>query len=313
MTPFAAIDEEIRDARDRARRREQLTRQRAALLHQMDEVRHLLAELEGQLAKEDRDVAKLEQGGFTAFLSGLTGNKDERLARERAEAAAVRERVKGQRTRLDWLATDLRAAEQGLAEAGDPGRELEALLARKERMLVDSGDPRGRDLADVATRLAGVTADLREHQEAHQAGMAAAQAVAYVMRFLGSARGASTWDMLGGGGFADMVEHGHLRQASEAAWHAQAVLDRFSRELADIGVTAAPRLPEVDTRWFADVFFDNIITDALKHQRIARTAESVRQVAEWVGGMVNQLAARCGELTRYQESLVRRREELLGA
>ncbi|MEU7691742.1 hypothetical protein OHB01_19660 [Microbispora hainanensis] len=313
MTLFAAIDDEIRDARDRARRRDQLTRQRATLLTQIEEVRGMLADLERQLAKEDRDVAKLEQGGFAAFLAGLTGDKEERLARERAEAAAARQRVTGQRTRLEWLAGDLRTTDQALAELGNPHQELEVLLARKERMLVESGDPRGRELADIAARLANVSADLREHQEAQQAGAAAGQAVGYVLRHLSGARGASTWDMFSSGGFADMVEHGHLRQADEAAWHAQGALDRFSRELADIGVVAAPRLPKVDTRWFADVFFDNIITDAIKHQRIARTAEAVREVAEWVAAMVAQVSVRCGELTRQQDSLARRREEVLSS
>ncbi|WP_169950336.1 hypothetical protein [Microbispora sp. H11081] len=313
MTPFSAVDDEIRDARERARRRDRLTRQRATLLTQIEDVRGVLADLERQLAKEDHDVAKLEQGGFAAFLAGLTGGKEERLARERAEAAAVRQRVTGQRTRLEWLTGDLRTTDQALAELGDPQHELEALLARKERMLVESGDPRGRELADIAARLADVSADLREHQEAQQAGTAAGQAVGYVLRHLGGARGASTWDMFSGGGFADMVEHGHLRQADEAAWHAQGALDRFSRELADIGVHAAPQLPKVDTRWFADVFFDNIVTDAIKHQRIARTGEAVREVAEWVAAMVGRLSARCGELTHQQESLARRREELLGS
>jgi hypothetical protein len=313
VTTFDAIDDEIRDARDRTRRREQLTRQRATLVNQIEEVRTLLAELEHQVAKEDRDVAKLEGGGFGALISGLAGNKEDKLARERAEAAAARQRVSGQRSRLEWLTTDLSATDQSLAEIGNPHHELAALLARKERSLVESGDPRGRELADVAARLSTCAADLREHQEAHRAGVVAGQAVGQVLSCLGGARGASTWDMFGGGGLADMVEHSHLQRADEAAWHAQRALDTFSRELADIGVAAGPQLPKVDTRWFVDAFFDNIITDALKHQRIARTADAVRQIAQWVGGTVDQVAVRCQQLTQQQESLVRRREELLSA
>jgi hypothetical protein len=313
VTLFDAIDEEIREARDRARRRERHARQRVTLIGQIDEVRALLAQLERELAKEDRDVARLEHGGFASFLAGLTGGRQERLTRERAEAAAVRQRADGQRARLEWLTADLRTAEEGLAEPGSPHEELDVLLARKERMLVESGDPRGRELADVAARLAGVRADLREHEEAHQTGVAAGQAVGNVLRHLGGARGAATWDVLGGGGLADMMKRGHLLKADEAAWHAQHALDTFSRELADVGVVAGPRLPKVDTRWFADAVFDNIVTDALKYQRIAQTATTVQQVAEWVHGMVNQLAARCGELTRQRDGLVRRREELLGA
>ncbi|WP_204074298.1 hypothetical protein [Planotetraspora phitsanulokensis] len=312
MTLFDAIDEEMRETRDRARRRERHARQRVTLIGQIDEVRALLAELERESAKEDRDVARLEHGGFASFIAGLTGGREDRLTRERAEAAAVRQRVDGQRVRLEWLTADLRIAEEGLVEQGSPHQELDLLLARKERMLVESGDPRGRELADVAARLAGVRADLREHEEAHQAGVAAGQAVGDLLRHLSGARGAATWDVLGGGGLADMMKRGHLLKADEAAWHAQRALDVFARELADVRVEAAPRLPEVDTRWFADAFFDNIVTDALKYQRIAQTATAVQQVAEWVHGMVNQLAARAGELTRQRDGLVGKREELLG-
>ncbi|WP_067125160.1 hypothetical protein [Microtetraspora malaysiensis] len=310
MTSFDALDEEIRDARERARRRERLTRQRAALTGQIDEVARLLAELERQLAKEDRDVVKLEQGGFFA---SLLGTKEERLARERAEAEAVRQRVHGQRTRLEWLTADLRTAEASLAEVASADGELNGLLARKERMLLDSDDPRGRQLAGIAEQLAHVEADLREHEEARHAGMAAANGVGHVLRSLGGARGASTWDVLGGGTIADMVEHGHLRDADQAAWQAQRALDAFSRELADVGVVAHPRLPKVDTRWFADMVFDNVIVDMYRHQKITRTGQEVQEVARWIDGMLGQLAAQCEELSRQRDALATRRENLLEA
>jgi hypothetical protein len=134
-----------------------------------------------------------------------------------------------------------------------------------------------------------------------------------VLLHLRAARRASTWDVLGGGGLVDMVKRGRLLRADEAAGHAQRALDVFARELADVGVQAAPQLPEVDTRWFADVFFDNIVTDALKHRRIAVTADAVQQVAEWVNRVVGRIEVRAEKLAREHEALTRRREELLGA
>ncbi|WP_433253094.1 hypothetical protein ACQPYK_09035 [Streptosporangium sp. CA-135522] len=311
MTSFDDIDNELRAARDRVRRLEQLTRQHQAVVAQLDEVGRLTGELEAQLAKEERDVSRLEGGGFAAFLSGLAGSKEEKLARERAEAQAVRQRLDGQRTRLQWLQTDRFTVESGLAEIGSAAEEFAALLERKERLLVESADARGRELTEIGQRLADTLADLREHEEARQAGIAAVHAVGQVMRCLGNAKGASTWDMLSGGGFADMLEHGHLRSADEAAWHAQRALDAFSRELADVGVQANPQLPKVDTRWFADMFFDNIITDAIKHQRIARTGQAVADVAQWASGTVDHLVVRCGELAQRRDALIARREEVL--
>ncbi|MBG0821158.1 hypothetical protein HS048_10480 [Planomonospora sp. ID91781] len=310
MTSFDTLDDDLRTARERVRRLERLTGQRRAVAAQIQEVEALLGDLEIRLAEEEDDVSRLE-GGFTAFLSGLTGFREERLARERAEAQAVRQRIEGQRVRLGWLQTDRAAVESGLAEVGSAPQEYGALLERKERLLMASGDPRGGELSRIARELAETAADLREHEEAHRAGIAAAEAVGQVLRCLGGARGASVWDMLGGGTFADMVEHGHLRNADEAAWHAQRALDAFARELADVGVHVAPVMPEVDTRWFADMFFDNIVTDAFKHQRIARTGEAVAETARWVSGTVDGLAARCGELVRRRDSLEARREDVL--
>ncbi len=312
MISFDDIDADLRAARERVRRLEQLTAQRQTLARQLDEVGQLLVDLEDRLAKEEQDVSRLEAGGFVAFLAGLVGSKEDKLARERAEAQALRQRLDGQRTRLRWLEADRATVESGLAEVGTAREEFAALLERKERLLVESDDPRGRELTEIGQRLADTQADLREHEEARQAGIVAGQAVGRVLHSLGGARGASRWDMLGGGiGFADMVEHGHLRNADEAAWHAQRALDTFSRELADVGVRANPQLPQVDTRWFADVFFDNIITDAIKHQRIARTGEAVAEIGQWVSGTVEELAARCAELTRQRDLLVARRQELL--
>ncbi|MEU1876561.1 hypothetical protein ABZ470_04555 [Streptosporangium sp. NPDC020072] len=309
---FDGIDDDLRAARERVRRLERLTAQRQGLALQLDEVGRLLAELEERLAEEEKDVSRLEAGGFTAFLAGLAGSKEERLAKERAEAQAVRQRLDGQRGRLGWLETDMAAVESGLAEVGTAREEYAALLERKERMLVESGDPKGRELTDISRRLADTDAGLREHEEARQAGVGAVQAVGQVLHSLGSARGASRWDMLsGGGGFADMVENGHLRNADEAAWHAQRALDVFSRELADVGVHVNPQMPEVDTRWFADMFFDNIIVDAIKHQKISRTGEAVAEIAQWVQETVATLTTNHAELARQRELLIARREELL--
>ncbi|MFF3443422.1 hypothetical protein [Streptosporangium sp. NPDC002721] len=314
MTPYdtaANAADALLAARERVRRFERLTSRREAVAVQLDEVEDLLHDLEERLAKEEQDVSRLEGGGFAALLAGLTGSREERLARERAEALAVRQRLDGQRNRLEWLRADRAAVDEELAGLGAAREEYDALLEREERRLVASGTPGGRELVEIGHHLADTRADLTEHREAHQAGVDALHGVGEVLRRLGSARGASTWDMLGGGGFADMVEHGHLRDADEAAWHAQQLLDAFSRELVDIGVNVTPRLPEVDTRWFADMFFDNIITDAIKHHRIADTGAAVADVAEWVRRTVGGLDLHLEELGRRRDALVARREEVI--
>lgn len=310
MTDFAGIDEQLLVTKERVRRFDHLTRQRGAVTGQLSQVRQAVADLHSRLAEEENDVTRLETG-FAGFLAKLVGSKEERLTQERAEAEAVRQRLDGQRARVSSLEADLAAIDGELARLGTVRDEYARLLAEKERLLIDSGDPRGRELADLAERLGDRAADLREHDEAHKAGVAAGRELAYVLDRLGSARGASQWDMLGGGYMADAVERRRLEEADQAAWQAQRALDVFSRELADIGVAASPRLPEVDTRWFVDTFFDNIITDVLKHQRINGTRDAVAEVAQWAGATVEAIARRSAELAAERTALLARRDELL--
>ncbi|WP_336208420.1 hypothetical protein [Nonomuraea sp. LPB2021202275-12-8] len=304
------LDRGLREAREDVRRFDRLAGRRSAVAAQLREVSELIGRLEEQLAKERHDVARLE-GGFAGFMAGLVGSKQERLTKERAEAEAAYERLDGQRGRLEELTGDLDRTDRELAETAGAHEVYRRLLADKERLLVELGDDRGPRLVELSTLLADTQADLREHEEASQAGATAGQAVGQMLSLLSSARGASTWDMLGGGAFADAVERQHLMAADQTAWHAQRALDVFSRELADLGWTVNPQLPEVDTRWFADVFFDNIITDALKHQRINGTRDAVAAMSHWIAETVQSLARRTTELRQRHAELLQERERLI--
>jgi hypothetical protein len=312
VTQFENLDQGLREAREGVRRFDHLAGRRSAIAAQVREVSELIGQLEAELAKERHDVARLE-GGFAGFVAGLVGSKQERLTKERAEAEAVHERLDGQRGRLAQLTGDLDRTDRELAETAGAHESYRRVLAEKERLLVELGDDRGARLMELATLLADALADLREYEEALQAGMTAGQAVDQMLSLLNKARGASTWDMLGGGAYTDAVERHHLKAADQTAWHAQRALDVFSRELANLGWVADPRMPEVDTRWFADVFFDNIITDALKHQRINRTRDAVAEMSQWVGEAVRTLTQRSGELHQRREGLLLERERLIAA
>ncbi|MET7338244.1 hypothetical protein [Nonomuraea sp. NPDC005650] len=300
----------MRDAAARMHQADHLRRLREATAEQIQQAHRTLADLELELSLEEDDVTRLE-GGLSAVLARLLGNREERLDRERAEAAAARQRVDGHRARLSRLEADARAAEDELAGLATAPKEYAELLAEKERQLISGGDARARELADLGATLDRVTADVREHAEAHRAGRAAHDALGHVLRHLNSARNASTWDMFGGGLIADSIEHNRLSAADEAAWRAQRALDVFSRELADVGVSARPHLPQVDTRWFVDTFFDNIITDVIKHQRIENTRAEVAKTTQWVRDVGARLQARHAELSAERKRLLARREELL--
>ncbi|WP_327588168.1 hypothetical protein OHA25_14975 [Nonomuraea sp. NBC_00507] len=310
MTLSPGLDERLREAAARMHRAEHVRHLRKITAQQIEVVRSTLEDLEFELAEEERDVARLE-GGLSAVLARMLGNREERLERERAEAVVARERVDGHRARLAQLEADAAAAAAELAVLDPASREYAQLLAQKEQQLIRNGDPRARELADLGAALDRLSADVRECEEARQAGQGAHEALGVVLRFLDSARNASTFDVFGGGPLADAYEHDKLTSADKAAWHAQRALDVFARELADTGIAARPVMPKVDTRWFVDAFFDNIISDVLKHQRIEKTRAEVKKLAQWVRDTGAYLKARHAQLLAERAQLLTRREELL--
>jgi hypothetical protein len=304
-------DGELQTAWERVRRLHNAGRLRQGVLGQLADVDRELAELERRYAAEQRDVARLEGRGLAAIVASVLGNRDEKLATERAEADAARLRLEGHRARRRHLAAECAVLDRELADLAGAPQRYEVALAAADRALQATGDPRGAQLSQLAVELANVCADQREHAEAYRAGRVALEGLNAVLGHLGSARAWSTADMLSGS-LADWVEHDRLEKAHTAAWHAQQALDRFAREMADIGAQVNPRVPEIDTRWFVDWFFDNIIVDAIRHRRIACTQEQVADLAQWLHDTLNRLRRNQVALERREAELRARREALHG-
>jgi hypothetical protein len=277
----------------------------------LDGVARELAERERVYAAESRDVATLEGRTLTAAVTGVLGTRQKRLARERAAAEAARRRRDATRARHGELTAELvalRRERTGLANARD---RYERALVATEAVLAAEGDPRATELAELARRSASIRARLRGFDAAYRAGQAALAEVDSVLRLLG---GATEWSRvdIGTGVLADVMEHRQLGRAEEAARSAQRALDDFAGRLADIGERQRPRLPPIDNRWFADVLFDNIITDTLRHNRIRRNHEQVFEVVERLRARVGRLRRDCLGLVEERAAVLRERERLHG-
>ncbi|MFF4616550.1 hypothetical protein [Nonomuraea jabiensis] len=133
VIPFEMIDEDLRTARQRARRWEGLSERHTAVV---------------------------------ALV---------RKARRELDAIAVwdEEQVVVAETRLGTYTAALAEVERDLAEVG-PARELyEELLAREERRVAASADPRGAELLEIGRLLAELDVELPARERARAAGLAA--------------------------------------------------------------------------------------------------------------------------------------------
>jgi hypothetical protein len=264
---------------------------RGELDRRRDGLRQRIGELRGAHALEERDVQRLEGLSLTRVLAALRGSREDRLARERAEAEAAGYRVAEAVARLEALDREDEQLAARLDRLAPAEAEYTAALAGKERWLAGDGDDRAPALAALAEEAGRLADDLREVEEARDAAIAAGAALDRLARVLESASGWSTVDtFLGGGMLASAVKHNRLDSAARLAAQADRALVVLRDELADVpGMRHGDLSARVDgLTQFVDIWFDNIFTDLAVGRRIS---DSRRNVAACRSRVVNLLTA----------------------
>lgn len=120
-----------------------------------------------------------------------------------------------------------------------------------------------------------------EVREAREAGVRALNSLRLAQRYLKKAGNWGIVDILGGGVISSLIKHSRISEAQACVQQAEADLDTFRRELADICV---PDLQIGGFLTFADFFFDGLLSDLLVQSRIReairRLDDACRQVED---------------------------------
>jgi hypothetical protein len=258
------LEERLAAAAGAVRERE-LTAQRCEELERrLDELNQWLAGLRAEHRAEVDDVERLEGISLTRVLADLRGAREDRLAREQAQAAAAALRLNDATWRLAALQREHEAARARLCELSGAPEAYRAVLDEKDRHLRTSGDPRAPQILELADERGRLTGELKELHQALAAADIARDALTAVEGDLRSAARWSNYDtFLGGGIFSSAFKHDRLDDAAAAAAHADRRLAVLRTELADVGEIGptAPDLAFDDLTRFLDVWFDNIFTD----------------------------------------------------
>src|SRR5262245_8240573 len=302
-------------AAEQAMRERELTHQRCqGLLARADELNNELARLQATSSAEQQDVDRLESMSLTRVLSSLAGSRDERMARERAEADAARYRVAEAQARVDAVRREHRAAQAQLDQLASAPDAYAAVLNEKERYLTTSGDSRGGSLLQLAAERGRLTAERKETGEASRAARAGLDALSQVRDRLGSASSWSTYDTwFGGGMIASSIKHDRMDEAAQAAAAADQRLAVLRTELADVGDPGltAPQLAMSGGTRFADVWFDNFFTDIAVADRIRQAERQVAESVQLVERLQARLTSRAADTNARLSAIETEREGLL--
>ena len=313
MRNIQEIDREL----ERARQKMERSRKLDVILQDLKEqsVRRRQAEEEARavLEKEQGDVEELERMSLVSFLARIQGDLESRKAEEHREAAMAKARYDAAKWDLEDLDRRLRDFAQEKESLKGLEKQYQALLDEKEAVLRSQGGAQSQRLGQLAQEQERTAGELREIQEAIQAGLAAQRALEEMSGDLSGAENWGVWDMVGGGIMATFAKHGCLDDAQDAAYEARRALSRFRTELADVSSEQVPDVELGDFAVFADYFFDGLFADLFVQSRIREAQEQVEAVTQRVERLIVRLRDERENLEEKQGQLDWERERLLTA
>lgn len=290
-----------------------LTRRLNSVEADLAKMRPEVSQLKTNLVAEEQDVQRLKEGGLLGLWYDLTGKRERQLAKEEEEAALARVRLAEATERLQSLEGERSELIADLGTLGDPGAQIESLLAEKQRLI-------RRQFPDAADLLLAFDEEERsleslqvELEEARAAGDRATAALERMEDSLESARRYGVWDTWMGGGFlADMAKHQRLDEAESWAEESRAALAAFQRELRDVDAAIKAPTIGIDSwdRGF-DIWLDNLWTDWSILNKIDDALEGVRHTAGQLESLTSRLERQLAETEVKLERVQAEREAFI--
>lgn len=289
---MSVYDEKLRRLQQQAERKRRLEAMLRELRQQREELERKAAQLERIKLDEQADVDRLEGGGLAAMFYSLLGKSEEKLTKERREAAAAAVKYEAAARELASIAEDIDNYESELAGLAGVDAEYEATLEEKRGELRRAGGETARRLLELETEASACEGRRKEILEAIAAGSGALATADEILSELDSAEGWATWDTFGGGLLTDIAKHSHLDDAQMLVERLQAQLGAFRTELADVGGLSLGAQVNIDGFLrFADYFFDGIFVDLAVLDRISDSIDQVQVTRERIGSVLERLNA----------------------
>jgi hypothetical protein len=269
--------------------------------------------LQQRLMQEEGDVKKLEGLSVASIFYSILGNKAEHIDKEKREFLEAKLKYEDCKYQLLHLNQEEENIKSNLKALGKPEYAYEDLLRKTEESIMHIDREKAAKLAELSNIQAELKHNIKEVEEAINAGENVLIALNGMVSSLKSAEGWGTWDMLGGGAIATMVKHSKIDEAKDAASEIQSSLSSFNRELADVSqissVNLGINISGFET--FADYFFDGLISDWMVQSKIENSLNNAMETHRTVEDIVYRLQSELKELAYKLEDNIIIRKDLI--
>lgn len=300
---MSSYDEQLRQLLAQCARKQKLTAMVGELRFQQDVYSTQVQALKKTFQEEQEDVDRLEGRSLSSFFYDVIGKKDEKLTQEKREAYAARAKYDAAARELASIQEDLRRYEAELDSLGDCESRYAAVLQKKIQAVKAAGGSTAEQILNLEARTSFLTSQRQELEEASAAGSDALATADQILNSLHSAESWGTWDLVGGGMFADLAKHGHLDEAQASVELLQAQLRRFKTELADVTIDAHFQVNMDGFLRVADYLFDGFFADWTVLDKIKQSENQVQNTRNQISQVLVSLQAMLEQTTQEEADL----------
>lgn len=287
---FEQINGELDQLQQGIGRKNKITAMLESLRKQLSDQMDLKASYEKELDKEQLDVDKLNKMSLTNLFYTILRSKEEQMDKEYQEVLAAKLKLDNIINQIEDTQNQISNLESEKRNFNDFERRYEKLMKEKYELYKQVSSANADKVTELEQTITLVKSNVKETQEAIQAGNRVISQLNQVEKSLNSAHGWGTWDMWGGGGLVtDMIKHSHIDDARADASAVQSLLNQFRTELADVHITSQIHIDIEGFSKFADFFFDGLISDWVVQSKINDSLSSVSQVRNQVNQVLVKL------------------------
>ncbi len=273
-----------------------------------------LAIMEKTLEKEQRDIETLEKEGLTTMFHKFLGDREEKLEKEREEylKASLRFNELYKSVELIRFELDLLSKKEQNLESVQG--QVEVLIQQREEELMKNDPAVARELQGIHEQTDKLHKYSVEVDEAYNAGQIAFGYVHKAEHYLHEAQNWGQRDMWGGRyhGTGHM-KHQAIDHAREMAHQSKHALIKFGNELRDVYNNLQLQVNMEIEKFgrFADVFFDNLITDWMVQQKINKSLANVSATRRQLEMVLQQLDQERATIKGKLEQLEKSRKQTI--
>lgn len=286
------LNQQMGEIKEKVRMKQKLQSRLERVKSILAEEKSQLQQLQEELKKEEKDVEKLEGLSLTGLFHAVLGDKLEKIEKEKQEFIAAQLKYDHHKQSVSEFEKELEEIKEALKPFENLDRDYQSMIKAKMNFIMQRNDANTDKLMILTERVTDLQHDIKELEEAIEAGDKAEETLEKMKKSLNSAENLGVWDMLGGGLLVTAAKHSNINDAKELAYEVQHSLEKFQHELKDIKTKTKIELNFSSFGTFADYFFDGLIADWFVQSKISNSLKEVTEVNEQITQLLSTLQRR---------------------